>query len=209
MIPRAFALLALASTSCDLFGEVRCSSDADCPESVAFCVEGVCAEDPEVERDGPCTEDAECGRELCYDIDDDTGANGSCVPKDVVDDCAAALEEPTRSRDDEGPALFDVTLLEGTGACSGEPSFRIAFRYLDREGDMPRNDEFVASLFVRLAAGEFASSSALVGSPFIGADPEHAGDVVYEACDPAPTGDIAVWLEDRNGHRSNVVCASP
>ncbi|MDP2344829.1 MAG: hypothetical protein Q8O67_28035 [Deltaproteobacteria bacterium] len=180
---------------------VRCGEDGDCPASAPFCVETECAavapaEPPE------CAVDADCGRDLCF--------QESCVPgDDVVDDCASARLEEVRSRDDGGPALFAVSLAPGAGNCSSSTSFNLRFSVFDREGDMVDPTEFVSALFVRVDGEEFASASAFVGTPFTGDDPTETAAFDYEDCRDPPVTDVALWIEDAGGHRSNVVCALP
>jgi hypothetical protein len=192
-------------SGCDPFS-VRCDVDGDCPAAAPFCVETECSAD-EPEAPPACTVDADCGRDLCDDVDDDLFQ--TCVPGDVVDDCASARLETVRSRDDGGPALFDVSLEPGAGNCSGATSFNLRYRVFDREGDMVDPSTFVAALFIRVDGEQFASSSALVAAAFDGDDPTQAAAFDYENCDDPPVTDVALWVEDAGGHRSNVVCALP
>lgn len=210
--PRVLASLCVPSL-CALFAcdaRVRCVDDADCPDSVPFCADDFCGADAPVD-DPACTVDADCAGDLCYDaLDDsldDSALQQTCVGA-VRDNCESARLETVRSRDGGGPALFDVSLGDGAGGCPAE-SFNIRFRWLDREGDMVDPTAFTAALFVRVDGDEFASGSALVTATVVGENPLAAAIADYEICGPPPVSDVALWLEDQAGHRSNVVCVLP
>ena len=99
--------LLAATLACDIFA-VRCNDDDDCPNDVPFCVDDICVNEEEAERrgrdvdeeeedDGICDDDSECEGGLCYDVDDESGFTGSCVPGDDVEDCAAEVGSAPRA----------------------------------------------------------------------------------------------------------------
>ena len=207
---RTLAALTLALLgACDFGGVVKCDGDAACPQSAPFCVDGSCAVTQPIARPGPCARDDECDNgALCAT----SGARvGVCVPPaDVVDDCANAQAEPTRARDAGGPALFDVSLAASSASsasCSNGDQYDIHFSYFDAEGDVAGAGEFVEVLFERTDPAGFDSASALVGSSVDG--DTTAASVIFTACEPMPTAPVAIYLEDKASHRSNVVCAAP
>src|SRR3954462_6896182 len=75
----AGALVVAHASACDLFGQIACQEDADCPDEAQFCNSNVCGKtaddgrhgravgEGEGEGDSACAGDGECGAGLCED----------------------------------------------------------------------------------------------------------------------------------------------
>lgn len=211
----------LALPACDLFGQVRCEKDADCPDNLQFCNSGVCnktADDGrpgrgvgegegegEGEGGGACAGDADCGAGLCYDVADDTGAQGKCVPLATDDaSCAeiAALGGPDRQT--QAAVIFNGVVTRGTTDCSGVAggtSVQIQVRFLDRESDLDQTS--TQGFFV--AAGD--SSPQLTGQGSISSGDGKTGDAFFftSTCVAANADHIALKL-GRTSPETNAIC---
>ena len=213
LLPVVVGVVALAFTSaCDLFGVVKCGKDADCPGGVPFCVDGTCnkTNDPGrdghgITGDGTCTTDAECAPSLCYDIDDTTGRNGTCVPAaNEAPACPEAAQLGSSTDADPGsPVIFGASAILQSGSCSvGQLAVSVDLAYFDREGDVLASDTgaFVFSP---------TSISPLVGGGSIEGDGTSGhGFFFFSECVDQTTDHIAVKIGPFSARTptSNALC---
>ena len=149
-------VVVVVAPACDLFGQIRCDKDADCPDNLQFCNSGACAKSADDGRPGrglgegegegegaagACATDTDCGSGLCYDVDDSTGAKDKCVPLATDDaSCAEVAGLGGADRGSGGAVIFSGVVTRGstdcTGGTPGGTSLQIQVRYLDRESDL-------------------------------------------------------------------------
>jgi hypothetical protein len=185
------SLLPLVGAGCDAFA-IRCANDGDCPQDLPYCVERICVDEDEAERrgrriddNGACTADADCPGGLCYDVVDDSGFSGTCLPPAEQEDCAGASEVRAPARDPAGPVLFAA---EATHI--GDGCYNVNFRIFDRENDA---DGGFAELFVNGAA--LTQSMSVAGGT--------AGGTVCGAQFGQRAG---LLVRDEAGNNSNTLC---
>ena len=163
-------IVVATSAACDLFA-IRCNDDDDCPAEVPFCNADVCqatagGSRAEGEGERECVADADCGKDLCYDLQDgdagfDAALVGTCVPGDGTDrTCAEAADfNGSVDRPDGGAALFSVTAtrVSPVDCAPAQSDVNLSVRYLDREADAQAN----AMQFIRQddVNKDFTSSS--------------------------------------------------
>jgi hypothetical protein len=203
---RLIACLALivvpALPACELFGQVACEEDGDCPDSLPFCVEDFCAAEEDEDDEGrgidsgcsAASEADDCPGGLC----DEEGVfveAETCLPPDDIDDCSneAAVGAPPRGA--QGPVIFALTYTSVGDGCFSD----VAFSFFDREGNVSPTSPLI-ELYV--------SGSAQTQSPPFSEDGKTFNFGSAFVCGAGP--DVAgLTLLDDAGNPSNTLCLRP
>lgn len=125
--------------ACELFGQVACEDDSDCPDSLPFCVGDVCAaeaDDDDEGRgiDGGCSAASEaddCPGGLC-DEDGVFVEAETCLPPDDIDDCNGEASVGAPARAAAGPVIFNLAYTAVGDGCFSN----VTFSFFDRENDV-------------------------------------------------------------------------
>jgi hypothetical protein len=141
----------LALCGCDLFGQVRCDKDSDCPDDTPFCNSNVCGKTADDGRDGrgvgegegegeggggACSSDDACAPGLCYTASDGAAPVNTCVPLAGDDSSCPEAAIVSAGRQGGGPVAFKATAQFSGGDCSpGTSNVNFDVHYFDSEGD--------------------------------------------------------------------------
>lgn len=199
----ALTLLALVPVvpACELFGQVACEKDSDCPDSLPFCVQDFCAAEADEDDegrgiDGGCTAASEaddCPGGLC-DEDGVFVEAETCLPPEGGDDCANEAEAGAPARAAAGPVIFNLTYTSIGDGCYGN----VTFTFFDREADVSPT-----SPLIELFSG---------GSPQTQSPPFSTDGKTFSFGDAAVcsgSGVSGLVLFDAANNASNSLCLRP
>lgn len=176
---------------------VSCEDDEECPSDFPLCDGGACVDaiaEGEGEGEGEsCTGDGDCPGGLCWDVTDETGLFGTCVPRAVDEDCASQFSAP--ARDAAGPVIVDLQLLSASAG-----SRTVELHFLDRQGDVSPTSPLI---FVRLAGGSGQNPLPSVSPP----DGTSASMIFSFSANDGES--VGIQLFDQLEHPSNTLCQHP
>jgi hypothetical protein len=196
----------VALSGCDLFGQVACQEDADCPDALPFCNSDFCeatADDGrpgrgvdgegegEGEGEGGCSGDADCAPAGLCDLDGSFGAANLCLPPAGTEDCAADSGVQARARDAAGPVIFGLAATSIGDGCFAN----VSFTFFDREGDVSPTSPLI-ELVVQGAAQTQSPPFSEDGKTFS----------IGTMCGGPAEGAAGLQLLDGPGNASNTLC---
>lgn len=191
-------LIVLATSGCDLFGQVACTEDTDCPDAIPFCNSDVCEATADDGRPGRgvdengCSEDADCTGGLC-DIDGTFVEARACLPPEGTEDCAGDPSVSAPARDPEGPVIFALTAESIGDGCFAN----VTISYFDREGDVSQTSPYLA-----VVAGGSESAGSIGGS-------EDGKTLVVGTMCGGSSSTSGLLMRDGANHASNTLCLRP